>query len=234
MHVAICDDNVADRHQIERLLKRESDKRSGTSGPLYIDSYGNLTALLGNPMQYDVFFVDITQTEGLTGHKVVEELTAHGVHAPIVMCCSTDNYREQEFPKNVLFIDKPFQPKDLSESLDHAHTIKKKAPSMIELRTDDATLYVEEKDIVYAINEDRFANVVLQDGRIVKTYVSAEHIHGQLEKYRVFVMPNEKALINVRYLGRLGLLHVTMQDGTEIRVLPEMRNKIKQVWAAFH
>ena len=28
MHVAICDDNVADRRQLERLLKRESDKRS--------------------------------------------------------------------------------------------------------------------------------------------------------------------------------------------------------------
>ena len=28
MHIAICDDNVADRKQLERLLKRESDKRA--------------------------------------------------------------------------------------------------------------------------------------------------------------------------------------------------------------
>lgn len=26
MHIAVCDDNVADRKQLERLLKRESDK----------------------------------------------------------------------------------------------------------------------------------------------------------------------------------------------------------------
>ena len=31
MHIAICDDNVADRKQLERLLKRESEKRKSTT-----------------------------------------------------------------------------------------------------------------------------------------------------------------------------------------------------------
>ena len=29
MHIAICDDNIADRKHLERLLSRESDKRMG-------------------------------------------------------------------------------------------------------------------------------------------------------------------------------------------------------------
>ena len=32
MHIAICDDNVADRKQLERLLCRESDKRKADTG----------------------------------------------------------------------------------------------------------------------------------------------------------------------------------------------------------
>lgn len=234
MHIAICDDNVADRHQSERLLKRESDKRVSTTGPLYIDSYGNANALLSNPMQYDIFYIDITRTEGMTGKEVVDRLTERGVHAPIVMCCSTDNYRSQEFPSNVIFLDKPIRTAELAESIDHAINIKRKAPSMIEIRTDGETLYLTENEVVYADTVDRFVQVTLSDGRVIQTYDSAESFHEQLERHPVFVMPNNKAVINVRYLKRLGLLHITMKDGTEIRLQPECRMKIKQIWAAFH
>ena len=30
MHIAICDDNIVDRKQLERLLERESDKSAET------------------------------------------------------------------------------------------------------------------------------------------------------------------------------------------------------------
>ena len=53
LHIAICDDNIADRKQLERLLKRESDKRAAVSGIVYTDSFGNAVARLANPMQYD-------------------------------------------------------------------------------------------------------------------------------------------------------------------------------------
>ncbi len=38
MHLAICDDHMADRKQMERLLGRESDRRMNTTGVLYVDS----------------------------------------------------------------------------------------------------------------------------------------------------------------------------------------------------
>ena len=37
MHIAICDDNIADRKQTERLLGKESDRRAKTESVLYID-----------------------------------------------------------------------------------------------------------------------------------------------------------------------------------------------------
>ena len=45
MHIAICDDNIADRKQLERLLKRESDKRKAKTGLLFADSFGNCRIL---------------------------------------------------------------------------------------------------------------------------------------------------------------------------------------------
>lgn len=99
MHIAVCDDNVADRKQLERLLKRESDKRAASTGIIYTDSFGNSTALLSNPMQYDAFYIDMCLTEGTTGTDVVNALTAQGVNAPIILCCSKINYREQTYPE---------------------------------------------------------------------------------------------------------------------------------------
>ena len=45
-YIAVCDDNMADRKQMERLLGRESDIRLNDTGVLYIDSYGSEDALL--------------------------------------------------------------------------------------------------------------------------------------------------------------------------------------------
>ena len=61
MHLAVCDDNIADRKQMERLLGRESDRRLGTTGVLYVDSFGNRDAILTTPMIYDGLFIDMTE-----------------------------------------------------------------------------------------------------------------------------------------------------------------------------
>ena len=124
MHIAICDDNIADRKQLERLLKRESDKRASSTGILYADSFGNADTLLANPMQYDLFLIDMCKTEGTNGLDVLNALSAKGVTATIVMCCSHIDYREYTYPENILFLDKPIKAEELSNCIDHALSIR--------------------------------------------------------------------------------------------------------------
>ena len=61
MHLAVCDDNIADRKQTERLLGRESDRRINTTGVLYVDSFGNRNAILCTPMIYDGLFMHMVE-----------------------------------------------------------------------------------------------------------------------------------------------------------------------------
>ena len=67
MHLAVCDDNIADRKQTERLLGRESDRRINTTGVLYVDSFGNRNAILSTPMIYDGLFMDMVEDIGKCG-----------------------------------------------------------------------------------------------------------------------------------------------------------------------
>ncbi len=236
MHAAICDDNVADRRQLERLLKRESDKRSADTGIIYADAFGNVQALLANPMQYDIFYIDMCNTEGLKGYDVVAMLTEKGVHAPIVMCCSKEDYKTQDFPENVIFLDKPIRAEELSASLDHAMQIKAQAPNMIELREDKSTLYVTEDEIIYALEEGRHVAVTLTGNRQFLANTTGENLFAQIETHPVFFSPNLKTIVNARYIRKLGLgcASLTMEDGTVFKVHRECRKYAKYAYDEFH
>lgn len=218
MHIAICDDNVADRKQLERLLKRESDKRASTSGILYTDSFGNAPALLTNPMQYDVFFIDVCQTPGVSGLSIVTELIARGVHAPIVMCCSRTDYRTQDFPKDTLFLEKPIKVEELSKRIDLALSIKEKALPLIELRQDKDTVYVTEPDILYAKEEGRLTIVTLADRRKIELSTTAVQLFTQIENHPTFLLPAAKVLVNCRHILKFDARKAVMTDGTVFKL----------------
>ena len=234
MHIAICDDNVADRKQLERLLKRESDKRASTTGILYADSYGNASALLANPMQYDAFYIDVCKTEGITGNEIVRQLLAKGVNAPIVLCCSGINYREDSFPENVIFLDKPIKTAELSLSIDHAQKIKDQAKPMIELRDDKVTFYVSEPDILYAIEESETTFVTLTDGKKVHISGTALNFFSQVESYPVFLAPTPKSVVNGRHIEKFAFRKIIMDDGTPFKISGKCRDYAKYAYREFH
>lgn len=233
MHIAICDDNMADRRQLERLLKRESDKREA-SGTLFADSFGNCDALLRNPMQYDVFFVDMCHTDGVTGMSVVKKLTQAGVNAPIVMCCSEKNYREYSFPDNILFLDKPIHKDELSKCIDLALQVMETAEPLIELREDKNTFYVAESDILYTSEEGRYLIVNLADGRQIHVVSDTANFFAQIEYSPVFLMATSKVILNCRHIQKLGFNKATMTDGTVFRIHHDCMPYAKAVFSQYH
>lgn len=214
MHVAICDDNGADRKQMERLLKRESDQRASTTGVLYVDSYGNAEALLANPLLYDVFYIDMCHTPGVSVFDIVEKLSQKGSQAPVVLCCSEINYREQTFPENVFFLDKAIKAAELSASLDRALERKAAAPSMIELRDEKSTIYVTEEEILYAVEKGRAVIVTLTGGRTKLVRTDVYNLYSQwAASHETFLPPSGHLLLNCRHVQKLGFMSATMSDG---------------------
>lgn len=213
MHVAVCDDNIADRKQTERLLGRESDRRAKLTEGLFVDSYGNEQSLLTKPMQYDVFYIDMCQTAEDHGLQIANMLINAGVQAPIYMCCSKVDYRKQDFPENVFFINKPLRVEELIASLDHAEQVKAEAVSRIELRDDKETFYVTEDMILYAIEKGNRMLVTLTDGSIIKVTTNIANLFDQWKSFHSFLAPNSKTIVNARYVTKVGLLKIQMTDG---------------------
>lgn len=216
MHVALCDDNTADRKQSERLLQRESLSRISATGPLYVDSYGSAESLLSKPMQYDVFLLDICRSAE-NAIQIAEKLVSLGVKAPIVFCCSDMDYRSMDLSfapqEQFLFLDKPIRKTELTDVIDHALTRLANTEHTIELRSQSETLYVVEADIMYAKEKGRNLIVTLASGKEITIPSSAVNLFGQIQHYPCFLCPTEKTLINARHITKTVFHKIIMKDG---------------------
>lgn len=118
MHIAVLDDNIADRKQIERLLDRESDRRIATTGNLYTDTFGAVEAFLAAPRQYDFFMIDMNGEVGQSV-EIAHKIRALGIKVPICFFRSENEFAGIEnMPANVLFLEKPVKVADLTAIID--------------------------------------------------------------------------------------------------------------------
>lgn len=236
MHLAICDDNIADRKQMERLLGRESDRRLPTTGVFYVDSYGNKDAILSAPMIYDGIFIDMSQNKQ-EAVEIASRLRANTENLSVVFCCSGSDYRNLPgLPEGSLFLDKPIQAGELTRICDELLSRLGSREDKLEYRTVTETLYLEESQILHAIPKEKSVLLHLQDGRAYqiggdmtgfcastrllpssgKPAKSSGHI--RLSSSGLLAMIGDRAVINLKSVTKVGPFHLTMSDGTKVRI----------------
>ena len=107
MHIAVMDDNIADRKQLERLLDRESDRRIHTTGNLYIDSFGAVDSLFIAPKQYEFFMVDIANNPAECVN-ISRKLREIGIKVPVCILRNQNEFSDcKDLPDDVLFWKSP-------------------------------------------------------------------------------------------------------------------------------
>lgn len=225
MHIAICDDNIADRKQLERLLKRESDKQNGVREPFYIDSYGNPDAVMHSPMLYDTFFIDMTSSHK-NGYEITMDLIHAGVTVPIILCISGINYQEFELPENCYFLQKPIRVNELSNMLEIVFTAMDNKIPHIELRTKAETLYVLEQDIMYATHDGHFLQVHLKDETCVEVPDTIENFYESVKQMPCFLPVSTKAIVNVAFIKQVRRFSVYTKNGCKFFLHPTFRKYV--------
>lgn len=232
MHIAICDDNIADRKQLERLLGRESDKRKASSGVFFCDSYGNTEQLRHNPMSYELFFLDLV-SQSPNALAFALELRELGVTAPIVLCCSKVPYRQMadelsDLPSNILFLDKPIRTAELSDLLDHAVLLNSSRISTIELRNDKETRYVYEDDILYITGSSSSICVHLADRTDFTIITSMENFYSVISMYSHLLMVTDHTIINRMHVTKCSPFRITFYDGSTLPSSPFVFSFLKK------
>ena len=233
MHIAICDDNIADRKQTERLLGRESDRRAKTDSVLYIDSFGKQESVLASPMIYDMFFIDMVNDAPSTASDIVKALLNVGVTSPIVMLSSDIDYTKDEYLtslEQIYFLQKPLKVSELSDIITVGFEHKKEKVPTIELRTDSDAFYVKEEDIMYAVYFNKqYTDVYLYDGRKIHMLMNIENFYAHLEHFRSFFPANRHTIIQKKYVKKITFLHVHLLNNKKFLFPRDYKKNAKTI-----
>lgn len=228
MHIAICDDTIADRKHLERLLERESDRRKNTTGILYIDSFGNVDALTKSPMIYDLFFIDMTQLPPY-GMETAILLREKGVSAPIVLCTSSIQYENYvKPPVDVFYINKPYKPQELSEIIGQVEERNQIAAPTIEVRDDLNTYYIYEEDFIYAYPDGYRTKIVLKNGRVIMQLGTLQELIPVLQPFDSFLLLGKKYIVNYNHIAKIERSHVLLSDHSRVPLTFGDKKRIKE------
>lgn len=219
MHIAICDDQIADRKQLERLLGRESDARMGSTGNLYIDSFGSHEALMHAPMMYDLFFIDYA-SENLTGESIAKRLRAAGVTAPIALMSGKTDYKSfVTLPEGILHISKPILKKDLSDIISLGLDIAANKESSISIQGDFGTLYFAESNINYIQEGKHTIYIHTGDGRVETLPGKIEDVLHTFECNKKFFFIG-KTIVNFTQVETVKFGKIIFKKGETLSVSP--------------
>lgn len=217
MHIAICDDNVADRKHLERLLSRESDKRAGTPNILYVDSYGEKMHFLANPLKYNLIFMDMSSEPGIV-EFIIEHLNAMGYRAPLVLYSDKIDYTLiPNLPDYVVHARKPYIPDPLPEFLALGDANVSGHVVTVAVHTNSIINHVPKYTILYALEENNACRLYLTDGTSISVDEKLDALRQIFEPYEEFERVNKNSIANFKYVSAILPATLVMQDGRELK-----------------
>jgi DNA-binding LytR/AlgR family response regulator len=233
MHIAVLDDDVASRKQMERLLERASDanKKNGLEG-YYIDSYGAFDSLHSKAAMYDAIYIDIVDSD-MKGHEIAKSILNSGIQGKIILCISSLNYREiisSEDAEQFLFIDKPVNTEELNNTLSICEENRKNREPQIEIRTKDETLYVKFNEFLYAkALVAGKTTIVLKGRKDTIYYKDISMVRKAITEYPFMIAVNKDTVISTYHIDRVTSFHVHMDDGTSFPISLKMSSALKKI-----
>ncbi|MCD8037844.1 MAG: hypothetical protein LUE96_01965 [Lachnospiraceae bacterium] len=220
MHVAICDDNVADRKHLERLLSRESDKRMGTPNILYVDSYGDKNHFLVNPLKYNLVFMDMCLEKG-TVEYILDALTAMGYNAPLILYSSKLDYRElPNLPDFVIHAKKPYIPEPLPAFLRLGDENAMGHIITISIHRDGVPFEAVKDELEYAVAAEDGTVLHFVDGTSIAADESIAALRKILEPYEEFERVNKNGVANFKFVAAVMPFHIIMQSYYQFKSSP--------------
>ena len=233
MHIAVLDDDVASRKQMERLLERASDanKKNGLEG-YYIDSYGAFDSLHSKAAMYDAIYIDIVDSD-MKGHEIAKSILNSGIQGKIILCISSLKYREiisSEDAEQFLFIDKPVNTEELNNTLSICEENRKNREPQIEIRTKDETLYVKYNEFLYAkALVAGKTTIVLKGRKDTIYYKDISMVRKAITEYPFMIAVNKDTVISTYHIDRVTSFHVHMDDGTSFPISLKMSSALKKI-----
>lgn len=227
MNVALVDDEKAYLTEMEALC-REYAKSRGCPMEIFPFSGGKpfLDALASTG--FSVVFMDIymADTDGITTAKALRERSPGCI---LVFLTTSREFMPEAFSCHAFdYISKPIDRERVQRVLDDARKILPASRKYMELVHDRKTLRVFLGDIVYAVTDAHYLEIVLTDGTTLRSRMTAAEFLQLSEKDSRFILANRGVILNAERILSFRDGCCVMEGGIKLPLRVKDAGRVKQ------
>ncbi|MCI8634985.1 MAG: response regulator transcription factor [Eubacterium sp.] len=238
MRLVICDDNLNDLTEFERLAKKYSVLTPGVQ--FHITKFSDpslLAAQIQTGKPADIYILDIVMS-GMTGIDLGNEIRRHNSNSIIIYVTSSDSFALDAYEVHaVRYLLKPVGESKFFEALDYALThLEEKKEAVYLVKTKEGLESIPYAEIEYIENSSRKLEVHLADGKkITSIYIrkSFEEETKELIHAKSFIYVHKSFLVNLYHVRRLNQSNVTMKSGVNIPISKKCLLDVKKEYLLF-
>lgn len=238
LRITICDDNIEDLMNIEKLLAKfaelhpqESYKIEKTS-----DSCG-LYKKIGEGSLSDIYILDMLMPmkNGIDVGKMIRTMDKDKV---IIYTTTSDDFAMEAYNvQAVRYLLKPIEEEKLYEAMKYAisYSNTKDEPSFL-LKTSEGLISLPYSKIVYIENRARVLQVCLTNGRILKSLFIRKSFDDEISEImgsQTFMQTHKSFVVNLRYIGKMTQSNIIMVNGDEVPVSKKKYAEVKRKYLAY-
>ncbi|NLG02533.1 MAG: hypothetical protein GX567_01660 [Clostridia bacterium] len=203
LYVAICNDSIADRKQLERQFSREKERRL-PDPVLYIDSFGSKEALTDTPVKYDLILLEhsaATDQETLGGKETAfaEHLRQVGIAAPLFLTSAAYDTSDSILRSDsLLHLKLPLSNEQIKELINVSIDYHQHKRPLMEIRNEKITHYIDCADIIYALEDHHLTKIYLTKDRSVSLLGTIEDFARMVPEPDYFGFAGKHGVINLK------------------------------------
>ncbi len=228
LKVAVCDDEMAQRRQLQFIIEKQ---RPGTEINLFESGEDFLSNF--RPGIYDLIFMDILMP-GMGGVDATSKIRSIDASVPIVFATSSQDHAMEGYKNRVIrYLMKPFNPTEVGEVLDLAAQMKG-AQGGVSVRIGGKDMTFSFEKICYVEQSAHTLYMHMANGATLQLTGKLDDIEAQTPDDS-FMRCHKSYLVNLAHAKNIDkdLQMFVMKDGDTVHIRRESLREANRMLAEF-
>jgi len=215
MNIALVDDDQYCLAEMEALCREYGKSRDC---PVEVFSFSGgrpfLAALADT--RFSVVFLDIymADTDGITTAKALRETNPGSI---LVFLTSSREFMPEAFSCHAFdYVSKPIERERVEGVLDDARRLLPTSQKFMELVHERKNTRVFLRDIVYAVTDGHYLEIILSDGSRLRSRMTAAEFLQRTEGDARFILANRGVILNLEHIRSFGDGCCVMEGGVTL------------------
>lgn len=223
LNIAICEDSEEE----EKIILSMLENCSINNIPAIFHSGEELLEIY-EPEKFDLLLMDIFMG-GISGIDTIEKIRAVDENIPVAFVTTSTDFTLESYRLNALkYIEKPYNLKDIENTLKLALLEKESAPGLI-VHKNRKELKLKFSQIIYIETSARKLNIYMNNSEVIQVNEKLSSIIPQLED-ESFVSPHKSFSVNLAHVQYIDpeIKSFIMDNGDNVPIKRELLSKAKK------